>query len=33
MYYTVAEIKEMYKGRYDDIEFYKFRWGAKKYTY
>lgn len=27
--YTVAEIKEMYKGRYDDIEFYRFRFGQK----
>ena len=30
MYYTVAEIKKMYEGRYADIEFYKFRWGQKK---
>ena len=29
MYYTVAEIKEMYKGRYDDIEFYKFRFNNR----
>ena len=29
MYYTVAEVKEMYKGRYDDIEFYRFRFGQK----
>ena len=28
-YYTVAEVKEMYKGRYDDIEFYRFRFGRK----
>lgn len=27
--YTVAEIKEMYKGRYDDIEFYKFRFNNR----
>lgn len=27
--YTVAEIKEMYNGRYDDIEFYKFKFGQK----
>lgn len=27
--YTVAEIKEMYEGRYADIEFYKFRFGQK----
>ena len=30
MYYTVAEIKKMYEGRYADIEFYKFRWSQKK---
>lgn len=30
MYYTVAEVKKMYKGRYDDIEFYKFSFGQKK---
>ena len=29
MYYTVAEIKEMYEGRYDDIEFYRFQFGQK----
>ena len=29
MDYTVAEVKEMYKGRYADIEFYKFKFGQK----
>ena len=29
MDYTVAEVKEMYKGRYDDIEFYKFRFNNR----
>ena len=29
MDYTVAEIKKMYEGRYDDIEFYKFKFGLK----
>lgn len=28
--YTVSEVKKMYEGRYDDIEFYKFRFGQKK---
>ena len=30
MYYTVAEVKKMYEGRYADIEFYKFRFGQKR---
>ena len=29
MYYTVAEIKKMYEGKYADIEFYKFRFNNK----
>ena len=29
MYYTVAEIKKMYEGRYADIEFYKFRFNNR----
>ena len=29
MYYTVAEIKKMYEGRYADIEFYKSRFNNR----
>ena len=29
MYYTAAEIKKMYEGRYADIEFYKFRFNNR----
>ena len=30
MNYTVKEIKKIYKGRYDDIEFYRFRFNQKR---